>query len=380
MSRDTVSAFSYKGNQPKSTFDLLDWHLRAERSKALEPDLPIVDCHHHLFGTPADRHFYQMEDLQGDLASGHHIIGTVYVEAYESGWHKTGPARMRPVGEVEMVAEVTETHQSDGERNCRIAAGIVGYADLELGSAVSDVLEAERVAAKGRLRGIRYRAAWDGGHIAGVHPSQPRPHLLADPRFREGVSCVASAGLSFDTWIYHTQIQELLDLADSCPDVTIVICHLASPIGIGEYGQSISQTFKEWSGGIVELARRPNLRMKLGGLGMPLFGFGFEDNVQPACAYHLLDTWRPYLETCIAAFGTKRCMFESNFPVDKQSCSYVELWNAYKLFTRDYSLHERADLFYRSACATYNLPELRATGDNQIGLLTRAGQENSEVA
>jgi L-fuconolactonase len=368
MVRASQQAYEYRGNQPKSTLELIDWHSKAEPSEALEPELPIVDCHHHLFGAPTDRLFYQLEDLHRDLNSGHQVIGTVYVEAYESGWRTTGPVALHPVGEVETIAAATAASHPGSRSDCRVAAGIVGFADLELGPAVEEVLEAEKNAAQGRLRGIRYRVAWDDGSIAQVIKSQPRPHLLADPRFRQGVASVASAGLCFETWIYHTQIEELLELADACPEVTIIICHLASPIGIGEYRQSAAQTFREWKAGILSLAKRPNLRMKLGGLGMPLFGFAFDVNPRPAQAHDLLSAWAPYLETCIAAFGTHRCMFESNFPVDKQSCSYVELWNAYKLFTRDFSLHERADLFYRSACTTYNLSELQAVGDDRMGI------------
>lgn len=352
--------YAYRGNQPRGTLELLHWHAGARPSEILEPELPILDCHHHLFGTAADRLFYRKEDLQQDMDSGHNVIGTVYVEAYESGWRAEGPAALRPVGEIEMIVQAT----ADPSRSAsRIAAGIVGHADLRLGTAVADVLEAEKTAAQGRLRGIRYRVAWDGGTIARVIKSQPPAHLLVDPIFRQGVASVAAAGLCFETWIYHTQIEELLDLADACPQATVVICHLASPIGIGEYGQRARDTFNEWKAGIIKLSKRQNLRLKLGGLGMPLFGFAFDDMPRPATAQQLASAWAPYLETCIAAFGTQRCMFESNFPVDKQSCSYAELWNAYKLYSQGFSIEERADLFYRTACSTYGLHELRATGD-----------------
>lgn len=352
--------YQYRGNQPKSTRELIDWHAGAPASQILEPELPIVDCHHHLFGAPADRLYYRMDDLQQDLGSGHNIIGTVYVEAYESGWRTEGPVALQPVGEIEMIVNAT----ADTCRGtCKIAAGIVGHADLTLGPAVADVLEAEKIAAQGRLSGIRYRVAWDGGTIARVLKSQPPPHLLMEPAFRQGVAAVAAAGLCFDTWIYHTQIDELLDLADAYPGATIVICHVATPVGIGEYGQRADETFRDWKAGIFELSKRENLRLKLGGLGMPVSGFAFDDQPLPASAHQLARAWTPYLDTCISAFGTKRCMLESNFPVDKQSCSYAELWNAYKLYSQGLSADERADLFYRAACTTYGLADLQTVGD-----------------
>jgi predicted TIM-barrel fold metal-dependent hydrolase len=337
----------------------------APPSEILEPKLPILDCHHHLFGTTDDRLFYRMDDLQHDLDSGHNVIGTVYVEAYESGWRTDGPPALRPVGEIEMIVDATA---SPRQRTYEVAAGIVGYADLTLGASVADVLEAEKIASQGRLSGIRYRVASDGGTIARVLTSQPPPRLLSDPNFRRGVAAVAAANLCFDTWIYHTQIDELLGLADACPQATIVICHLATPIGIGEYRERVGETFHEWRAGIIELSKRQNFRMKLGGLGMPVFGFAFDDKPQPASAHQLIDAWKPYLETCVAAFGTQRCMFESNFPVDKQSCSYAELWNAYKLFSKGFSVEERADLFYRTACTTYQLTNMQAVVDASMGI------------
>jgi len=365
MVADDRQHYAYRGNQPKSTQELMDWHAGTEALEVLEPDLPIVDCHHHLFGTASDRLYYRMDDLQHDLDSGHNLIGTVYVEAYESGWRTEGPAALRPVGEIEMIVDATA---KPGRASCKIAAAIVGHADLTLGASVADVLEAEKIASQGRLSGIRYRVASDGGTIARVIKSQPPPHLLADPTFRHGVAAVAAAGLCFDTWIYHTQIDELIGLADACPEATIVICHVATPIGVGEYRRRAGETFNDWRAGIVELAKRQKVRMKLGGLGMPVFGFAFDDAPRPANAHQLVKAWAPYLETCFAAFGTKRCMFESNFPVDKQSCSYVELWNAYKLFSKGFSADERADLFYRAACTTYDLPGLQAVGDAAMGV------------
>lgn len=362
------SNYWYRGNHPKSTLDLLAWHAKAAIPIALEPELPILDCHHHLFGNREDRLFYQMSDLRRDLNSGHRILATVYVEAYESGWYKSGPITLRPVGEVEMIAACTETPLETDFGTCDVAAAIVGTADLTLGPAVAEVLAAEAAVGQGRLRSIRYRVAWDGGSISEVIHDQPKPHLLIDPRLQQGVAAVGAAGLCFETWVYHTQIDELVALANACPDVKIVTCHLSSPIGIGEYSAHRDEVFKEWERGMRRLAERPNILVKLGGLGMPLFGFEFDEQPQPAKAAELVAVWRRYLDVTIQAFGTARCMFESNFPVDKQSCSYVELWNAFKLFTHGWSVHERADLFYRTACRTYALPDIQARGDRAMGL------------
>ena len=244
-----------------------------------------------------------------------------------------------------------------------MAAAIVCHADLTLGDRVADVLHRHLAAASGRLRGVRHRTATAGGALGRAIKDEPRAGLLSDPAFRRGFARLEPLGLSFDAWIYHTQIGELIDLADAFPDTTIVVDHIAAPIGVAEFRARRTEVLRDWEGGVRALAARPNTRMKIGGMGMPLLGFGFERRERPASAAELARAWGPRIETCIDAFGTGRCMFESNFPVDKQSAGYCDLWNAFKLATEGASRHERSDLFYRTACRTYRLPAVEALGD-----------------
>lgn len=362
---ETDKSEIYRGNNRKPTRQLIEW-LAQSPSVAIEPEMPIVDAHHHLFATAADPVYYELGDLQRDLDSGHQVIGTVYIEAYESGWHETGPLPLRPIGEVEMIERLTHQPLTTSSGECQVAAAIVAFADLTLGEQVSAVLEGEAVAGKGRLRGIRYRAARDLSDPALDPPNPPPPHLLLDADFRRGYARLADFGLSFDAWIYHTQIDELLSLADAYPDVTLVVDHVAGPVGVSTFRTRRDEVADILSRGLKELARRPNVVMKIGGLGMPLYGFGFEHGARPASASALAAAWKSHFETCIEAFGASRCMFESNAPVDKQSASYCELWNGYKLLTKGWSRDERADLFYRTACRTYRLPDLAALGDERL--------------
>jgi L-fuconolactonase len=360
---DDRSNNAFPGSFPRSMRELAEWNIRAPGEDALEPELPIVDAHHHLFGSRDDAVHYRLEDLRQDVAAGHRVIGTVYVEAYESGWRKTGPEAMRPVGEVEMIVGLTGTPVQTPRGSCRVAAGIVSHADLTLGDGVADVLEEQAKAAQGRLRGVRHRTATDDGTVGTFIKNKPRPHLLSDRAFRRGMAHLDRFGLSFDAWIYHTQLGELIELADAFPNTTIVLDHVGGPIGVAEWRPKRAEVLEHWNKNLCELAARRNVRVKVGGMGMTVFGFAFEGGKRPATSTELAQAWQPLIDTCIEGFGTKRCMFESNFPVDKQSCSYVELWNAFKLATQALSQDERRDLFYRTACRTYRLPELARLGD-----------------
>ena len=237
----------------------------------------------------------------------------------------------------------------------QVCAGIVGYADLTIGAAVGKVLEAMIVAGGGRFRGIRF--------ITASHPDQAawgsmvtRPEgLLRDKRVREGFARLAPLGLSFDAWMYHTQLDDLVGLARTFPDTQIVLDHVGGPIGLGRYAGKRDEVFAEWSGRIRELAACPNVHVKLGGLGMRMFGFDLHTRELPPSSEELAAAWRPYIETCIAAFGPERAMFESNFPVDKGSCSYAALWNAFKHIAAGCSAAEKAALFAGTANRFYRL-------------------------
>lgn len=363
MTQDNrVTDPGYQGNRPRPTLALQDWHARARSEQALEPQLPIVDAHHHIFGTPADIQFYRLQDLEQDVASGHNVIGTVWVEAYGEGWRTDGPQELRSLGEVEGIVRATAAPVRSAQGPCQVAAGMVSNVDLTLGDRVVAVLEAHVAAAEGRLRGVRHHAMHDGGKV-GSFVKGSRPHLLAEPAFRRGAACLARFGLSFDALIYHPQIGEVADLADAFPDLPIVLNHVSQVLGMADFAPRRDAVRAEWQRAMRALALRPNVCVKIGGMGMPMFGFGFEAGAAPAASQALAQAWQPYIDLCLDAFEPQRCMFESNFPVDKQSCGYTELWNAFKLASRSFSEPERRDLFYRSACRTYRLPQLQAAGD-----------------
>jgi len=354
---------SYRGNLPRTAAELQAWHATSPSEDAIEPGLPIVDPHHHLFGTAADALHYRREDLARDLASGHRVMGTVYVEAYSSGWHTTGPEALRSLGEVDMIVRASAAPVQAPHGTCQVAAGIVTNVDLELGDAAGPVLQAHEAAARGRLRGVRHRATHVGGSVGALAKHPSKPGVLADRAFRQGFAWLGRMGMGFDAWLYHTQLGELAGLADAFPDTTIVLNHAGGVIGVAEFRAQHADVMAGWRRDMRALARRPNVHVKVGGMGMALFGFGFEAGARPASSDALARAWQPYIDTCLETFGPRRCMFESNFPVDKQSCGYVELWNAFKRATKSLAPAERAHLFYRTACSAYRLPELERACD-----------------
>ena len=329
-----------------------DW-LARRREEALEPDLPIVDPHHHLIDRP-ESGTYLLPDLLEDIGSGHNIVATVYLE-WLSMYRASGPDDMRPVGEIEFANGVAAMSASGGYGTARVCAGIVGHADLALGGRVAGVLEAMIAAGGGRFCGIRFIAASDPdqgqwGGTAG------RPQgLLLDPRVREGFARLAPLGLSFDAWLYHPQLADLVDLARAFPATPIVLNHVGGPIGLGRYKGKRDAVFADWSARIGELAACPNVHVKLGGLGMRMFGFDVHEGELPPSSEQLATAWRPYVETCIEAFGPGRAMFESNFPVDKGSYGYGVFWNACKRLVQGASAAEKADLFRGTASRVYRL-------------------------
>ena len=237
----------------------------------------------------------------------------------------------------------------------RVCAGIVGHADLRLGDRVQDVLETHIQAGGDRFRGVRQGAAWDAdasilGSIGLVGPG-----LYADSGFRAGFKRLAPLGLSFDAWLLQPQISDLTDLARAFPGTQIILDHVGAPLGVGTYSGRRAELFPVWKRSIQTLSQCANVALKLGGLGMPLLGFASYRSAEPATSEHLASDWRPYIEACIEAFGTDRCMFESNFPVDVGTCSYAVLWNAFKRLAKSYSNDEKAALFHGTAQRVYRL-------------------------
>ena len=328
-----------------------DW-LAQRREEILDPARPIVDPHHHLWDRGGQR--YLIEELAADTASGHNVIATVYVEA-RSMYRASGPEALRPVGEIEFANGAAAMSASGGYGPAAICAGIVGHVNLMLGEAARPVLEAEIAAGQGRFRGIRHSSAWDADpDVAHMYATRPKG-LLLDPTFRKGFACLAPLGLSFDAWLFHPQIGELSDLAHAFPDTRIVLDHCGGPVGIGSYANRREEIFPRWKASIRDVANCPNVVVKLGGLAMRLLGYDFHQRPLPPSSEEVAAAWRPYIETCIEAFGPDRCMFESNFPPDKGQCSYQVIFNAFKRIAASYSEAEKTALFSKTATDIYRL-------------------------
>ena len=318
----------------------------------IDPEQPIIDTHHHLWDVPRQR--YLLDELLADIGAGHDVRATVYVDC-RSMYRAGGPEAYRPVGEVEFANGVAAIGASGTYGPARVCAAIVGHADLRRGAAVRPVLEALIRAGNGRLRGIRQVTASDPDPMVLAPASAKPPGMLGDPDFRAGFACLAPLGLSFDAFLYHHQLGELVDLARAFPDTAIILDHIGAPIGIGGYAERRSAVFAEWRQGLRGLARCFNVSLKIGGMGMRMFGFGFEAGETPPSSERLAVAWRPYFDACIDAFGPERCMLESNFPPDKGSCSYPVLWNAFKRLAAPLRGQDRMSLFHDTAARVYRI-------------------------
>jgi predicted TIM-barrel fold metal-dependent hydrolase len=328
-----------------------DW-LALRKEDIIDPARAIVDPHHHLWDRGGQR--YMIEEMAADIASGHNIIATVYVDC-RSMYRARGPEAFRPVGEVEFANGVAAMSASGGYGPAAICAGIVSHVNLLLGDGARPVLEAEIAAGQGRFRGIRHSSAWDvEPDVAGMYATRPKG-LLLDSTFRNGFACLAPLGLSFDAWLFHPQIGELIDLARAFPNTRIVLDHCGGPVGIGRFAGKREETFPVWKASIREIAKCPNVSVKLGGLAMCLLGYDFHLRAIPPSSEDAAAAWRPYIETCIEAFGPDRAMFESNFPPDKGQCSYQVIFNAFKRIAAQYSEPEKTALFSKTATDFYRL-------------------------
>jgi predicted TIM-barrel fold metal-dependent hydrolase len=329
-----------------------DWLAQAPPEPILEPELPIVDTHHHLWDRADHRYF--LDELLADVRTGHNVVATVFVECHAM-YRAHGPAELRPVGETEFVTGIAAMSNSGLYGPTRVAAGIVGFADLTLGDRVEPVLEAHVRAGGGRFRGVRHSAAWDADPVIGNSRTATGPHLLARADFRAGLARLTALGLSLDAWVFHPQLPDLVDLARACPSATIIAGHCGGPLGYGVYAGKKDDVFATWKAHIAELARCPNVTVKLGGMMMRLAACDYGALPAPPSSAELADHWRPYLETCIERFGARRCTFESNFPVEKMGIGWAALWNAFKRVAAGASPEEKEALFSGTARRVYRL-------------------------
>jgi L-fuconolactonase len=334
--------------------------LATRSEEPIDPAQPIVDAHHHLYDRPGSR--YLLDDMLPDLRCGHDVRATVFVQA--RAMHRVdGPEVLRSIGETEFANGVAAMSASGNYGATRVCAGIVGLADLRLGDAVRPVLEAHVAAAGGpasqggRFRGIRQPATWDVDASL-LNPAYATSEdMLATREFRAGFAHLAPLNLTFDAWLFFHQIPRLTALARAFPTTPIVLDHCGGILGTGQYAGRRDDVFQQWKAALLDLAACPNVMVKLGGLGMRMSGFGFHIRECAPSSIDLADAWRPWIETCIEAFGAARCMFESNFPVDKGNHSYGVGWNAAKRLCSGASAEEKADLFWRSATRFYRLPK-----------------------
>jgi predicted TIM-barrel fold metal-dependent hydrolase len=330
--------------------ELEKW-LDQVHEEALDPELPICDPHHHLWDVAPWGPRYLISEIHADLAAGHNVVSTVFVEGV-SFYRATGPEEFRCVGETEFARGLAAMSASGGYGKARVARAIVATANMMLGHDVAPVLEAQLAAAPALVRGIRYLTNSDS-ELGAAHP----PRMMEEPAFRDGIRQLARYGLTFDAYLFHTQIPELTALARACPDVTMILDHLGCPIGVGRFAGRADETFAEWKKSVAEIAREPNVVMKLGGIGMKVNGYGWRERERPPTSAELADATRRWFEYAIEQFGTDRCMFESNFPVDKESCSYTVLWNSFKRIASGASASERAALFHDTATRVYRISD-----------------------
>jgi len=324
--------------------------------EALEPDLAICDPHHHLWDMRTTRvsERYLLDELLEDIRGGHNIVSTVFIEC-GAMYKADGPDALRPIGETEFVNGIAAMSASGLYGPTRVANGIIGTVDLRIGDAAADVLDAHIAAGGGRFRGIRQATAWDPDPAFPVGRVSRAQGLFLRDDFRAGFKHLAPRELSFEAWCYHHQIADVTALARAFPETTIVLDHFGGPLGIGPYAGQADDVFAEWRSSIRELATCQNVVAKLGGINMEINGFGWHERPRPPSSHELAEATRRYYDFTIEKFGVDRCLFESNFPVDKVSCSYTVLWNSFKRLTAGFSAGEKAQLFHDTAARVYRL-------------------------
>jgi L-fuconolactonase len=349
--------FNFNAGKRSTEFGRIDvpyqpWLDTQEPEAALLPDLPIIDPHHHLWDYPGYR--YLVPELSADIAGGHNVVSTVYAECV-SMYREGGPPRFRPLGEVEFAVGQAAQSLSGLNGPVRIADGIIGFADLNLGAAVEEVLHAEIDAANGRFKGVRFSTSWDPAPEVIGSPNDDRPHVLREKPIREGLKTLGRMGLTFDAWLFFTQLDELIDVVDETPGLTFVLDHCGGPLGYGPYAHDKADHYQAWKKRILELAKRPNVVCKVGGVMGRGAAFDYRTAERPPTSELLADLWRPWFEPTIEAFGTDRCMFESNFPLEKMGTNYTVLWNTFKRIAAGASTDEKRNLFSGNAARIYRL-------------------------
>lgn len=328
-----------------------EWLARATPEEAIDPDRAIVDPHHHFWEIPGGR--YLKQEFLADLTDGHRIVATVHGECAHN-YLDGVPAAYRPVGETRFVTALAEEFDRDDSVTTRVCEGIVGAADLGLGAAAGDLLDAHLEAGKGRFRGVRHSATWHADPEA-ASSTVPAPHAYDQPGFRAGARALQERELVLDAWVYYTQLDDVIALARELPELRICLNHLGGPLGIGPNQHRHAEVFADWARSMRELSRHENVTVKLGGLVMRLGVFPYLGDTRPLTSTELAQLWGPWIQETIDTFGAGRCMFESNFPADKMAMSYRTLWNAFKRIAEGASEQEKDELFSGTARRVYRL-------------------------
>lgn len=326
------------------------WLAQVEED-IVDPSREIIDPHHHMWRTSGLPQ-YLLEDLWEDTQSGHHIVKTVFMEC-GAEYHPDGPEPLKVVGETEFVAAAANSSRNRGKAEI---AGIIAHTDLTQDEAIlREVLSAHEAASLGLFRGIRHGGAHDPDKTLRWGDATPHPELFALPSFRNGVRLLGKLGYTYDSWHYHFQNEAFTALAEAVPETTMVLDHFGTPCGVGAFEGRQSEVWERWKTGITAMAQCKNVVVKIGGLAMPVNGFGWHRQALPPSSDELIAAHQPFYLHTIETFGPDRCMFESNFPVDKLSISYSVYWNAMKKITKGYSESEKNDLFYGTAARVYSL-------------------------
>tara|TARA_Y100000590_G_scaffold70458_3_gene76976 strand:+ start:1823 stop:2830 length:1008 start_codon:yes stop_codon:yes gene_type:complete len=325
-----------------------EW-LSQVQEEIVEPDIPIIDPHHHLWNDRGST--YLVEQLQNDTSSGHQVLKTVYMEC---GWayREGGPKHLKVVGETEAVFEQAQKSKETGGA---VISAIVSRADLRLGDEIVEVLEAHEEASRGLFRGIRHAGARAEYPEVLTIPGGAPKGLFQDEDFLKGMRALGRNDYTYDTWHYHYQNGEFAEMVKKVPDTKIVLDHFGTPLGVGPYADKREEIFQQWKLDINEISKSENVFMKIGGMAMPDNGFGWNNRDKPATSDEFVEAQRRYYLHAIDCFGPERCMMESNFPVDRMSLSYHVLYNGLKKIVADFSYDEKVQMFYKTAENIYKV-------------------------
>ena len=337
-----------------------DW-LAQVKEEIIEPERPIIDPHHHIWKKRFNRN-YLLPELWADTGSGHNVVKTVFMECH-AFYLREGPDHLRPLGETDFILETAKQSREDDQQ--ATIAGIVAHADLTLAGErkgegedkLREILDAHADKCAGLFKGIRHGAAWDKRPEDLLILNNAPQYLFGKESFRRGLRILAERGLTFDSWHYHHQNLDFIELARAIPECTMILDHFGTPLGVGIYKGRRDEIFKQWKADIIELAKCKNVYAKLGGLAMPDNGFPWHQAERPPTSDEFITVQEGYYKHAIECFGPERCMFESNFPVDRLSINYHTLFNAYKKMVYDFTEDEKHAMFYGTAEKVYSLQD-----------------------